>query len=267
MRVYDFNSAIVRTPGNSVVHGLRAKPGPAPDFVTIAAEHQSYVRALASAGVQVTTLPPLEQLPDSIFVEDPALVFTKAAVLLRPGAPSRFAEAQELAPTLQQKFLTVLRLDEGFADGGDILVTPACVFIGLSARTNPVGADALQRLLKSLEMKSNIVSVPSATLHLKSDCALLDEETILATAELAKSGLFEGYRVLVAPADERQACNALRVNDVVFVRDGCPRTLEMLSRLGLNVVALPVTEISKIDAGLSCMSLRWFDPPIDLIPE
>ena len=88
----------------------------------------------------------------------------------------------------------------------------------------------------------------------------MDEETILATAELASSGLFEGHRVLVAPPDERHACNALRVNDVVFVRAGCPRTFEMLAKLGLNVMALPVAEIAKIDAGLSCMSLRWFDP-------
>ncbi|HEY6125434.1 MAG TPA: arginine deiminase-related protein, partial [Steroidobacteraceae bacterium] len=96
MRVYDFNSAIVRKPGQSVVNGLRANPGPAPVFETIVAEHQAYIDALRAAGVQVTVLDALEQFPDSIFVEDPALVFSEAAVLLRPGAPSRMAEAREL---------------------------------------------------------------------------------------------------------------------------------------------------------------------------
>ena len=262
MRVFDFNSAIVRTPGKSVVNGLRANPGPAPVFETVLAEHQAYVAALRAAGVKVTVLPALEQFPDSIFVEDPALVFTQAAVLLRPGAPSRMAEAQELAGTLAARFPSVLQLADGFADGGDILVTPGRVLIGLSARTNEAGAAALLGLLESIGLAGKVVQVPRGTLHLKTDCSLIDEETILATGELAGSGLFEGFRVLIAPGDERHATNALRINDVVFIRAGCPRTLEMLMKHGLKVIPLPVSEIAKIDAGLSCMSLRWFDPAV-----
>lgn len=259
MRVFDFNAAIVRAPGKSVVNGLRTAPGPGPDLETIQAEHQTYIAALRAAGLQVTVLGALEQFPDSIFVEDPALVFSRAAVLLRPGAPSRAAEAQALIPELTRRFPEVLRLEQGFADGGDILVTPNRVFIGLSARTNAEGAADLERLLGSIGMTCKVLEVPNGTLHLKTDCSLLDEETILATPELADSGLLEGYRVLVAPADERHATNAVRINDVVFVRAGCPRTVELLEKHGLQVLPLPVSEIAKIDAGLSCMSLRWFD--------
>jgi dimethylargininase len=260
MRVFDFNSAIVRTPGHSVVNGLRANPGPAPIFDAVVAEHATYIAALRAAGVQVTVLEPLEQFPDSIFVEDPALVFSQAAVLLRPGAQSRMAEAQQLSATLAARFPEVLRLSEGYADGGDILVTPGRVLIGLSARTNGSGAAALQSLLGSLGLTSQVVSIPRGTLHLKTDCALIDEETVIATPELANSGVLEGFRILVVPTKERHATNALRVNDVVFVRAGCPRTEELLHGHGLTVAALPVFEIAKIDAGLSCMSLRWFDP-------
>jgi len=258
MRVFDFDSAIVRTPGKSVVDGLRAHSGPAPVYESVLAEHRSYVAALRGAGVAVTVLEPLEQFPDSVFVEDPALVFTQAAVLLRPGAPSRMAEARELVSTLRDRFPAVLNLSEGFADGGDILVTPASVFIGLSARTDTIGAAALQVLLQSIGLSSRVVEVPPGTLHLKSDCSLIDEETVLATAELANSGVLEGLRALTVPGDERRAANAVRINDVVFIRAGCPRTLELLLKRGLNVVPLPGNEIALIDAGLSCMSLRWF---------
>jgi dimethylargininase len=260
LRVFDFNSAIVRTPGKSVVHGLRANAGASPVFEAVVAEHQAYISALRAAGVQVTVLDALEQFPDSIFVEDPALVFSQAAVLLRPGAPSRMGEAQELATTLTVRFPQVLQLSDGFADGGDILVTPDRVLIGLSARTNDVGAANLQRLLESMGMTSTVMQVPPTTLHLKTDCSLVDEETILATPELARSGLLDGYRTLVVSSEERHATNALRINDVVFIRAGCPRTLELLQNQGLKVLPLPVSEIARIDAGLSCMSLRWFDP-------
>jgi dimethylargininase len=257
MRVFDFNSAIVRRPGRSVVNGLRSNPGPAPVFETVVAEHEQYIAALRAAGVEVTVLDALEQFPDSIFVEDPALVFRQAAILLRPGAPSRIAEARELASTLTARFPRVLELGDGHADGGDILVTPHRVLIGLSTRTDEVGAVGLQRLLGSIGMTAQVVKVPRGTLHLKSDCALVDEETILATAGIAGSGLLDGYRTLVVPDEERHAANAVRINDVVFVRAGCPRTLALLEQHGLNVLPLPVAEIARIDAGLSCMSLRW----------
>jgi dimethylargininase len=259
MRVFDFNSAIVRTPGKSVVNGLRTNSGPAPSFEGVLAEHLSYVTALRAAGVRVTVLDALEQFPDSIFVEDPALVFSQAAVLLRPGAPSRMAEAQELSATFAARFPEVLHLNEGFADGGDILVTPGRVLIGLSARTNEAGAADLHELLGSIGLASEVVQVPPGTLHLKTDCSLIDEETVLATGTLAKSGVLDGFRILIVPEEERSATNALRVNDVLFIKAGCPRTQDLLATHGLKVLPLPVSEIARIDAGLSCMSLRWFD--------
>lgn len=259
MRVFDFNSAIVRTPGRSVVDGLTSKAGPKPSFETILAEHRSYVTALERAGVRVTVLGALEAFPDSIFVEDPALVFTQAAILLRPGAPTRIAESAEIESTLDDRFDNVLRLTDGYADGGDILVTPGKILIGLSARTDRTGAAALRELLRTIGFDSDVVAVPRGTLHLKTDCSLVNEETILATRELAASGLLDGFRVLIVPEEERAATNALRVNDTLFIRAGCPRTAELLAAHGADVVPLPVSEIAKIDAGLSCMSLRWFD--------
>jgi dimethylargininase len=260
MRVFDFNSAIVRTPGRSVVNGLRAGPGRSPVFAAVVAEHQAYIAALRAAGVAVTVLDPLEEFPDSLFVEDPALVFSEAALLLRPGAPSRRNEAAHLAETLKPRFPRLLSLENGFADGGDVLVTPDRVLIGLSARTDRAGAAALQELLTSIGRKSQVVEVPAGTLHLKTDCSLIDEETALATRGMAASGVLGGLRTLIVPDEERGATNALRVNDVVFLKAGCPRTADMLVNHGMNVVPLPTSEIALIDAGLSCLSLRWFDP-------
>jgi dimethylargininase len=262
MRVFDFNSAIVRAPGKSVVNGLSAFPGPPPVFECVQAEHFAYIAALRETGVDVTVLDALEKFPDSIFVEDPALVFSQAAILLRPGAPSRREEAQELAAPLSARFPQVLSLSGGFADGGDILVTPDQVLIGLSARTNEAGAANLHKLLDSIGIASAVVQVPRGTLHLKTDCSLVDEETVLATEVLAKSGVLDEFRILVVPEEERAATNALRVNDVVFIRAGSSRTQELLESHGLKVSALPVSEIAKIDAGLSCMSLRWLDPAL-----
>ncbi|MCA8894115.1 MAG: hypothetical protein KDA48_02565, partial [Amphiplicatus sp.] len=86
----------------------------------------------------------------------------------------------------------------------------------------------------------------------------LAEETVLSTARLAASGVFEGYEILLTPEGEEGAANALRVNDVVFASASFPCTLELLDRSGFTVIPMQTREIALIDAGLSCMSLRWF---------
>lgn len=257
MQVFEFNSAIVRAVPRSVVDGLRATDTGSPDFAGVVAEHAGYVRALEGAGVAVEILPTLEAYPDSLFVEDTALVFHGAAIVLRPGAPSRRGEAAEIAPALQRRFDRVLRLEQGCVDGGDVLTTQRGVFIGQSARTDAQGAETLIALLAEIGQRGSAVATPQDVLHFKSDCALLDEETILLTARLAASGVFEGFRLLLVPDGEEGAANAVRVNDQVLISDAYPRTAELLAKAGYKTTALATREIGKIDAGLSCLSLRW----------
>jgi len=254
---FEFNRAIVRTPSASVVHGLRAGGGPDPSLEGVRREHAAYVAALQSVGLVVTVLPPLEAMPDAVFVEDPALVFAGGAILLRPGARERRAEARELEPSLREQFGMVLQLADGHVDGGDVLVTPQVTLIGLSARTDLVGATALVGLLARLGRKGQAVQSPPGVLHLKSACTLLDEETILATAPLAAYGAFPGFRILVVPEGEAHAANALRLNKRVLASAEGPRTLELLDRHGYDPMPLATAEIGRLDAGLSCMSLRW----------
>jgi dimethylargininase len=239
-----FNRAIARSPAQSVDDGLRAEDRGNPTYEGIKAEHDSYIAALQAAGVAV--------------VEDPALTFSNGAILLRPGAPSRAGETDEVAPVLRQMFETVLELPSpGFADGGDVLLTPKGVMIGLSSRTNRPGARALVACLAELGLEGEIVETPEEVLHLKTACSLLADDTILCTLHLAQSGVFDGFRLVLTPEGEEAAANALRVNDVVLVGSDFPRTIELLDGLGFQVVPVPTSEIGKIDAGLSCMSLRW----------
>lgn len=257
MRVFDFDSAIVRQPGRSVVNGI-SSAGVAPSYDGVLAEHRAYVAALRDVGLAVDVLPPLEAFPDSVFVEDPALVFGEGAILLKPGVASRLGEADEMRAALHRHFDRVLALEgDEYADGGDVMVTPDEVFIGLSRRTTRKGAEALAAKLAALGRKARIAETPGDILHFKTASSLLDEGTVMATEAMAQSGIFSGLKVVVVPKGEEGAANFLRVNDVVFVGARFPCTIALLQSLGFDARGLPVGEIAKLDAGLSCMSLRW----------
>ncbi len=257
MAIYDFTHALVREPGRSVVKGLRAGGGDGPTHEGVAGEHAAYGAALVNAGVAVTILPALEEFPDSVFVEDPALVFTEGAILLRPGAPARAGEVAAIEPFLRERFKTVLTLEEGHADGGDVLDTPGFVMIGLSARTDRTGAEALTIALAKLGKRARIVETPKDVLHFTTDCSLVGAETVLTTPRLSRSGVFNGFREILTAAGEDAAANALRVNNALLVGARFPRTIELLDKRGYEVVPLPTDEIEKLDARLSCMSLLW----------
>lgn len=252
-----FTRAIAKLPSKSCVSGLRAEDRGAPDHALFQSQHAAYCHALKAAGVSVTLLDAEEPFPDSVFVEDTALCLPEGAVLLRPGAPSRAGEVYSMNHALRGAFDTVMELNEGSVDGGDILTTESEIILGLSERSTAEGGAALANLLAQWGHRLRIAETPEGVLHFKSDCAILDEETILATPRLAAVGVFQGYRVIETVEDEMAAANVIRVNDTVFLAEGYPRTADRLDKAGYALTILDISEAAKLDGGLSCMSLRF----------
>jgi dimethylargininase len=256
--LFDYTHAIVRSPGRSVVTGLRRGDGPDPDYEALLAEHRAYADALRGLGLEVEELPAAEGFPDSIFVEDPALVFGEGAILLRIGAQSRAGEAALIAPELESRFERVLRMQgPGHADGGDVLVLPDRVLIGLSRRTDREGAEELIGLLAQLGKRGEIAETPAGVLHFKTGCSLIDEDTVFALPQMADSPIFAGLRVIPVPEGETKAANKLRIRDAALISEGFPKSRDIIESLGIRTITLQTEQISRIDAGLSCMSLRW----------
>ena len=254
---FRFTRAIVRQPAETVAAGLRAVDSGDPDVARFRVEHDQYCTALAEAGLEVIRLPPLNEYPDSVFVEDPVLVLPQGAVLLRPGAQSRAGEGDHLVSSLEPHRRLVRLPDEGFVDGGDILVTGREVIVGLSARTDEAGYEGLRVILEGWGHVVRCVRPPEGLLHLKTGCSLLDDETVLAVAAIASAGLLDDYELVELPVGEEAAANAIRVNDDLLIPAGYERSAELLAAKGYNVVQVPTEQAARLDGGLSCMSLRF----------
>ena len=254
---YTFSHAIVRLPSKSIIDGLRAEDLGQPDLDIFLKHHRDYVAALKSTGAMVVELGALEEYPDSVFIEDAALCLPKGAIIMRPGAPSRLGEAAEIKPLLSDLYTETRTIEgPGFIEGGDILTTETEILVGRSARTDRAGVEELRRHVLDWGYTVREVETPPGVLHFKTDCSLLDEETILATERLSASGCFKGYKV-IHTADGEEACaNAIRFNNLVLMPQGFPETRAKLESAGYEVVTIGNTEAAKLDGGMSCLSLR-----------
>ncbi|HSF95722.1 MAG TPA: arginine deiminase family protein [Thermohalobaculum sp.] len=260
-RSYRFSHAVTRLPAASIAAGLRAVDTGAPDLTAFRDHHAAYVAALRETGADVSVLEPLEAFPDSVFVEDTALCLPEGAVILRPGAPSRLGEAAAMAPALAAFYGELARVEgPGLVEGGDLMWTGREILAGRSARTDAAGIAELARLVAPWGHRVRELQTPPGVLHFKTDCSLLDGETILATPRLAAAGCFEGYRVILTAEGEEAAANAIRFNGLVLVPAGFGRTAERLAAAGYDLRPIPNTEAAKLDGGMSCLSLR-FTPP------
>ena len=255
---YSFSHALTRKPSHSIIDGLRAVDLGTPDLATFKQHHADYVALLKSTGAEVVVLEALEAFPDSVFVEDDALCFQEGVVLMRPGAPSRLGEVNEIAPAIRALYKEVREIKgPGFIEGGDILVTEREVLVGRSARTDAAGVAELTSLVADWGYTVREVVTPEGVLHFKTDCSLLDENTILSTKRLAASGCFEGYNVIFVEDGEEACANSIRFNEFVIMPAGFPKTADKLKANGYNVREIGNSEAAKLDGGMSCLSLRF----------
>jgi len=252
-----FRRAVVRRPCRNFVHGLTtAELGP-PDFDRALGQHAAYVEALRSCGVEVVVLEGDERFPDSTFVEDPAVVTDRLAVITRLGAPSRRGEEAAIAEALAPFFPRPERIQgPGTLDGGDVLQAGSHFFIGLSGRTNRHGAEQLAAILKKYRYSASLVGLKDV-LHLKTGVAHLGGADILAAGELLRKPDFRNFDLIPVADEESYAANSVWVNGTVLMPSGFEETKRAVERAGYPVLALDVSEFQKLDGGLSCLSLRF----------
>lgn len=251
-----FTHAIVRKPGANCAYGLTTAELGEPDLDLILEQHRAYTTALSALGLQVIVLEAEPDYPDAYFCEDAAVVTPDVAVITNPGAASRRGEVETIEPVLAEYRPTVCIRSPGTVDGGDVLMVGQHFLIGISDRTNRAGADQLGQILESYGYTWTTVLVGEG-LHLKSSINCIGHSTLLVTNEFAERGEIRMFDRVVVDDDESYAANTLWVNDCLLTPRGFPKTRRQLEDRGLAVVELDVSEMRKMDGGLTCLSLRF----------
>jgi len=244
-----------------MINGITTADLGQPDNLKALEQHKDYVVALEECGLDVLTLDAEEQYPDSVFVEDVALMTPDCAILTRPGAMSRTGEVHSMLPVIKNYYQTIEQVTDSESsiatvEAGDIMMVGRHFYIGLSERTNRAGAAQMTQFLEKYGMTASVVTM-SDVLHLKTGLSYLDNNNLLVCGEFITKPDFKDFNHLIVTAEEAYATNSVWINDTVLVPAGFPETLELIKSAGYKTRTVNVSEFEKIDGGLSCLSLRF----------
>ena len=116
-------------------------------------QHKNYINILIDSKIELFTLNALEDYPDSMFVEDPAITYKDFCIILRPGAHSRFGEQTVFKNEAKDYFDEVFVIENGSIEGGDILNINENFIIGLSESTDILNFRILKASEEAIELE------------------------------------------------------------------------------------------------------------------
>ena len=219
------------------------------DVMMAEQQHREYRALLASLGLEVLRIPADEAYPDSVFIEDTAIVFDDIAVITRPGAPSRRGETRAVAEVLERYRPLVHIEAPATIDGGDVLVLDDRIFVGMSDRTNE---SALAQLRYHTRREVISVNVHGA-LHLKTAITRVSGDALLVNREWVDVAPFAGWTLI--DAEEPFGANALLIGETVIYPKAYVRTRERLVERAIDVRTVDASELAKAEGGVTCCSL------------
>ncbi len=217
-------------------------------------QHRRYCELLGELGCSVHELTRADDLPDSVFVEDAAVVLPEIAVVTRPGAQSRRAEVESVAQALQRYRELASIEAPATLEGGDVLRIGRRLFVGRSERTSDDGIDQLRRIVSPYGYEVVAVAV-SGALHLKTAVTQVADGTVLLNPAWIDPAVFAEFDRIEVHPDEPFAANALWLGDCVVVAAAFPKTRQRLEQAGLTVATVDADELAKAEGGLTCCSL------------
>lgn len=225
------------------------------DTETAISQHRAYEECLRQVGLHVISLPVKPELPDSVFIEDPAIVLDEVALIGHMGAVKRRAEATSLAAVLAAVRPLKFMDGPGTLEGGDRVQIGRTLFVGVSSRTNMRGVEQLRSILGPYDYEVRPVMVKGC-LHLTTGCSYLGDHTVLMNPDWVDADVFKDFEIILTPPEEPWAANTIALgNGIVLASASFPRTKSLLEQRGFEVRVANISELEKAEAGLSCMSL------------
>ncbi|MFN7991806.1 MAG: arginine deiminase family protein [Candidatus Micrarchaeia archaeon] len=229
-----------------------------PSVSQVKEEHDMLVDALTSEGAEVISVKPKPRLSEGVYQRDSVFVIGQTAFSARFKHRKRWPETTDVSGTVNPW------RNGDIIEGGDILVFPEAVLVGLGDRTNMMAVQTLRKIISDKE----IIPVPlvKGTLHLDyattiggrgkmrtmTVCPDLykDKEMIRAIADRFSVG-----HMIPVPHDQHYLgwANLVYVNPETVISTTAAREVNVaLRKIGFKVIEIPFDGILSGEGAPRC---------------
>jgi dimethylargininase len=224
------------------------------DYPLAARQHERCRQTLRECGAEVIALDCNIDLPDCTFIEDTAIVLDEVAIIASMGPASRRTEPEAIEAELR-RYRRIIRIDPpATLEGGDVLRIGKKLLVGLSARTNQGGIDAIRKATAPFGYETIAIPVHDC-LHLKTACTALPDQSILVNPNWVDPDALRPFAFEPIPKDEPFGGNVALVGSTVLIAESHPQTAALIRSRGFEVRTIDISEFQKAEGGVTCLGI------------
>ena len=253
----------ISTPINVIAEKC-SKRGDKVDIDRACKEHDEFVEAFKSYGVEVLLAKTHPRYPYEVNTRDLGVATTKGIIFGRYLKPMHWGEHRLAEITLHENNIPIYyKMNKGTFEGGDFMyINKKLSAVGIGIRTDMLGVNDLRMALYDADIELMPVDFNEDYLHLDMICNVIGEKVAVvcpdALPEQILNRLNEEKFQLIKISKEDvflHACNLLSLgNDTIFSHYQAGKVNEKLKALGFNVEILNLKEVLKSGGGPRCMS-------------
>jgi len=235
-----------------------------PDPHSAAREHEAFVQLMSDRGIIVHFVDRLDDVAIQLYPRDMAFTVDEHLFLARSRNPVRRREQGGL-DGLVPRISSVVELDAGVIEGGDVIVTQTDVLVGLGEETDLEAIAALRRAFDKVGVDREVVTLEfnhRGVVHLDTkftmvgnDVGFVHREAFTPESLDRLDSRFDLIEVTEEEALDLQVNTLALDPQTIVIRENGDRLATILSDRGITPVLVDFYEIARFPGAFRCATL------------
>jgi dimethylargininase len=251
-------TAVLIRPNASIERAIALPGEPGAVYARTLDQHEILRKTLAYFGVETIVLEPRGEDPWETAVGDAAVAFEDGAMIMRPSAMSRRAEADRIEAEFARLDVPLAGhiAAPGLIDGGDVLLAGTTAFVGAGTRGNAIGRGGFSAVARAHGYTVVEVKLAPDVSSLRSVAAAVARDTIVLAPHKVDASAFAGFKIIALDRGEERAAGVLCLGEHHVIADVRYRSaLARMRKAGIVVEGIDLYDFEKVGITPSLLAL------------
>jgi len=243
----------------ATIENARALPGePGAVYARAFEQHEIFRKTLAYFGVETIVIEPRGEDPYECAAADAAVAFEDGAMIMRPTAMSRRAEADRMQAEFARADVPLAGhiSAPGLLDGGDVLLAGGTAFIGVGPRGNSLGRNGFAKVAEAHGYRPVEVKLADGVTALRAVASAVAKDTIVLAPDRVDMKAFAGFNIIEVERGEETGAGVLCIGERHVIADVRYRTaFGAMRKAGIVVEGLDLYDFEKVGITPSLLAL------------